>query len=364
MGYVGENKFFSFRDGYCEALPGAGADTSVAAGFGRLIARRFKRFSIGCDGFRRNYILYAVCSGISECGRDVFVCENTDLPSFRFSYPLLSADCGIYVCGDECLRIMIFGENGFPLNSLRLSQLMNGEPAKAADRCGKITQVTSFRSIYANNIADSMTVSASVPAGVSCGSRSVRSLWLEFFTGDDNSLVFQVSDDGQRVNAYSADVGFISHEKLMLAYAARLARRGEIVYLPESFHFAADFLNDEGSIKLVRFSPEGKIPNEAVKQRFLLDPLFMCTHLAADRVDFLQTIRELPEFATVKREIPAALPDDAPVEKTISDERGRIMITRSGRNRLTLLAQAHSTESAAELCSLWSGRLRRESSAP
>ncbi len=363
MSYSGENKYFSFRDGFCESLPNVNVSSTEASEFGRTVSRFFKRFSVGCDGFKHMHILYAICCGLSECGRDVYVCENTDLPSFKFGMPLLSADCGIFISGENCLKISIFNESGFPVSSELLTEIMNEEPAETVENCGKITSSTSFRSIYIDNIADSFSgTGSSIPAGISCGNRSVRSLWLEFFTGEDDSLVFQISDDGQRVNAYSSKIGFISYEKLILAYTLKLSQQGQAVYLPENFHYAADFLTSESPLKTRRFSTEKKIPEEAIKQRFLLDPLYMCTHLADNKQNFIKSVKALPQLSTAKREITIDSVENIPCGKTILENDGRIIISRSGKNRITLLAQAYSSETAAELCSNWSEKLRRISS--
>lgn len=360
MGYSGENKYFSFRDGYCEVLPNITIGSAESAEFGKTVSRFFRRFSIGCDCFRNMHILYAMCCGLSECGRDVYVCENTDLPSFRFGLPMLSADCGIFISGDDCLKISLFNTNGFPVSSGILTEIMNSSPAPVTEKCGKITSSTSFRDIYINNLADTFCCTgSSIPAGISCGNRSVRSLWLEFFSGEDDSLVFQISDDGQRVNAYSSQAGFISYEKLILAYSMKLSAKGQAVYLPDNFHYAADFINTESPLKIKRFPAEGNIPDEALKQRFLTDPLYMCIHLADNRKDFIKTVKSLPKLAAAKREITIDSIENIPCGKTILENDGRIIISRSGRNRITLLAQAYSSETAAELCSQWSEKLRR-----
>ncbi|MDE6500522.1 MAG: hypothetical protein K2L10_00320 [Ruminococcus sp.] len=360
MCYSGENKYFSFRDGYCESLPDVIIGSAEATEFGRTVSRFFKRFSVGCNCFRNMHILYALCCGLSECGRDVYVCENTDLPSFRFGLPLLSADCGIFISGDDCLKISFFNTNGFPVAPDVLTAITKASPAPVAEKCGKMISATSFRSIYINNLADTFSGTGySIPAGISCGNRSVRSLWLEFFSGEDDTLVFQISDDGQRVNAYSSRVGFISYEKLILAYSLKLSERGQAVYLPDNFHYVADFLNTDSPLKLKRFSPDGKIPSEVSAQRFLTDPLYMCIHLADNREDFIHTVKSLPQLASAKREITIDSIENIPCGKTILENDGRVIISRSGRNRVTLLAQAYSSETASELCSDWSEKLRR-----
>lgn len=361
MSYIGENNHFSFRDGYCESLSGTVSNSSDAAEFGRILAGHFKCFAAACDSFSNTHFLHAVCSGISECGKEVYLCENTDLPSFKFGYPLLSADCGIFISGNNCVKISLFGENRFPLNDNTLTALMSDVPCAPSQKHGKISAVSSFRNIYENNIADTLkNPDERIEAGISCGNSSVRSLWNTFFTGEDDSLVFQISDDGERVNAYSSENGFISHEKLTLAYAVKLAQNGETAFLPENFHYAADYLNDGDSAFLKRFSAEGKIPDEVIKQRFLYDPLFMCTHLAENKKMFFRLINELPQFASAKREICFNFENNSIQNNCRFDEScGRISLSRSGKNRVTLTAQSFSAETAAELCAEWTEKLRK-----
>lgn len=357
MAYTGENGTFTFRDGYCESLPGKDITSSDAALLGRTVGQLFRRFSAGCQDFRHTHILYSLCSGIAECGKDVYLCENTDLPSLRFSCGGLGADCCIFVSGDDCVRISMFGEEGFPVPDRTLKKIMELSPAGKADICGRIMAVTSFSNIYMSNISDSTGAGRKrLPAGVSCGNRAVRELWCHFFTGDDDNFIFQISDNGQRINAYSVEYGFLSYERLTLAYVHKLVSKGETVWLPEDFHYGADTLERIGQ-NIRRFSPENSIPKEAVRQRFLTDPLFMCVDLLSHSSDMNTALREIPVLAAVRRDIPVDDIDNIPCGRTIFDDSGRVIIRRSGRNRISLTAQAFSQETAAELCSFWTGRL-------
>ena len=361
MSYLGENRHFSFRDGCCESLSGTVSNSSDAAEFGRTIAGHFKRFAAGCENFNHTHILYAISSGIAECGKDVFMYENTELPSFKFGYPLLSADCGIYISGNGSIRISLFDESRFPLCDRTLTAIMDDSAGEPAEKFGKISSVSSFRNLYVNNIADALELHGErIGAGISCGNPNVRSLWQNFFTGEDDNLVFQISDDGERVNAYSTEAGFISHEKLALAYAVKIAQSGRTAFLPDDFHYAADYLNNDSNKLIERFSAENKIPQEVIEQRFLFDPLFMCAHLAKNKKLFLHLIKELPQLASAKREVAFSFTDtDILTDRQITENGGRIKLTRSGKNRVTLTAQSFSSETAAELCAVWSEKLRR-----
>jgi hypothetical protein len=355
MGYIGENPTFSFRAGGCEVRPGATLGAAGAANFGRVLAGQFRRISVGCAGFSNTHLLYALCSGIAEGGQDVYVCENTDMPSFRFALKPLGADCGIYVASN--VKMAVFRGNGFTMGAAEMTALMNGKPAHAAKKCGKMSTISSFRDIYVNNLADSLKDSFKpVQAGVSCGDQAVRSLWGEFFTGGDD-LVFQVSDSGSRVNAYSALHGFISHERLIMAYSRLLSLSGEVMYLPEGLHYAADELAP--GQKAPRFDIFGDIPEEAVRQRALADPLFMCVQLTADMQRFNAILRDLPQAATIRREVVVGSAGKVPCGEEFRTQTGRIRLTRSGRDRITLAAQSFSAETASELCAEWTEKIRR-----
>lgn len=360
MSYIGENEHFSFRDSSCEILPNAAVSSAEAAELGRTLSRFFSRFSVGCMGFERLPVMYALCSGISECGRDVYACENTDMPSFRFGLTLLSAECGIFISESGGLKFTFFNKSGFGLPDKILEEIMKASPAPASEHTGRINSVTSFRSIYINNVADSLGRERSLtPAGISCGNAAVRSLWLEFFSGDDNELVFQISDDGQRVNAYSTELGFISFEKLTLAYCLTLIKDGKNVWLPEDFHYAADNIDNAAEKHIMRFNRADLITDEGGESRFLRDPLYMCTHLAKSKESLLTAVRNIPSIASAKREITVADIKRLTESRTVSDEKGRVVISRSGKSRVTLVAQSLSAETASELCAFWTERIRK-----
>ena len=354
MSYIGENNYFSFRDGYCEALTCIG--TSEIMNFGRIIANIYESCCLGCDGFSHNRLLHSMSSGIAESGKDVCICENTDLQSFKFSLHKLSASCGIYVSGKNLPKMYFFDKNEFSLSDSALERIMLGSPALSASKRGKVSAVTSFRDIYTNSIKEALK-NKQLPfsAGVSCGNESVRTLWETFFRRQDDSLVFQISDNGQRVNAYSSTEGFISGEKLILAYSSLLSESGQIVWLPDELHFAAEM----SGINIRRFSYEGKIPDDAVSQRFLSDPLFMCVMLSSDKDKLFSAVRSLPKLSTVKRDITVTLNEEMPLNKIIAEHGGRIIIRKSGRSRLSLVSQACSAETASEICSDWTDRLTR-----
>ena len=359
MAYIGENAHFSFRSGLCEALPRTNVSSAEVAALGRTLTRFFGRFCVGCEGYSRLSTLYALCSGISECGGEVCICESTDMPSFRFGLPLLSADCGAFISGGSSLKIAFFDSRGFTLPQMRLTEIMRAEAPEPAERAGRISAMTSFGSIYLNNVRDTLRLSEPIPAGVSCGSRAVRGLWQELFTGEDDELVLQISDSGSRVNAYSTKYGFISADKLTLAYCISAARAGDTVLLPDDFHYAAELCSSLPEGAILRYPAENGVPEVSGQSRFLRDPLYMCADLLRDREAFFALISELPQISGARREIAFTDAESYSKPKRLQTSKGRVIITRSGRKMLSVLAQTLSAETSAELCAEWCEKLRK-----
>lgn len=361
MSYLGENGLFSFRDGYCEVLPDTKLDTASAADFGRKASVHFKRFAVGCGKEKLRHIVYSLCAGISECGKDVFLCENTEIPPFKYGFPLTGADCGIFVAEN---RIFFFGKSGFPINSQKLAAVMAQQKTADCKESGRIIHVSSFERIYLNSITDDPDKSwFPLYAGISCGNRGIRMLWNEIFSDQDDTLIFQISDDGQRVSAYSTEHGFISFDRLILAYSIMNLKAGQdMLWLPDKFHFAAERTVSEHGLVLKRFDADKDIPEDASKQRFLTDCLYMCTGLASDREKFFSILNNIPKFTSARRDIAQPENCSVPLDKPLLEPEGRVFITRSGKNRLLLVAQAYDTETAAELCAQWNEKLRKLSS--
>ena len=362
MAYLGENNNFYFHNGVCEAIHGCSVSSLEMAELGRSLTRHFSRISAACESFERLHLLYALCSGFSECGGDVFICENSDLPSFRFSAPLLSADCSVFISCSSGVKVLFYDERGFTMPDSALKDIMHCESPSPAEKSGKINVTTSFRNIYINNLRDcSGFTGEKVSAGISCGNRNVRSLWEEFFSGESDRLVFQISDDGQRVNAYSVGNGFISDEKLALAYCLIKTRAGERVLLPDSFHYAAEIAAGSSGDLIKRYKSSGKVPDYNAHSRFLRDPLFMVLELTKDMNRFDSVLKELPALASAKRELAVDRVNRFSPQKSMMTPNGRVIITQSGRNRLSLVAQAMSSETAAELCAVWTEKIRKDS---
>ena len=140
----------------------------------------------------------------------------------------------------------------------------------------------------------------------------------------------------------------------MLAYALHLMKNKENPALPENMHFIAQELAEKHNCKITE---GGSDYNSIIlKQRFTIDPLFLCIQLLNKIDSFYELCSEIPDFYTAKREFSTEY-FDLFAEKTIIDNNGRIKISNSGKKRITLTAQAYNAETAAELCCFWQNKI-------
>lgn len=363
MSYLGESGCFSFRDNFCEALSNSVTDTSSFSALGRKSACVFRRFTVSCADEKLRHLMYAFSAGASENGADIFICENAPLPALKSGIALSASDCGVFISGSRIPRAYFFGENSFPMAENRLKEIIDAPDSVHGYAVGKIQFNPTLRSIYVNSIKDCLKeLTLPLPAGISCGNKEIRLLWREFFSDADDTLILQVSDDGQKVNAYSTELGFISYDRLILAYALKLWKNSVTVWLPDNFHFAAENTAKKLGYSLKRYNPAEALPTEAAAQRFFNDPLFLCTELLRDINSFLEAASAVPEFTSARRELDIELGEGAPFGKSIVEPDGRIILTKSGKGRISLIAQAYDTETAAEMCAGWSEKLRKLSS--
>lgn len=359
MSYIGENSKFSFKNGFCEPIDKNMLTSSFMSDFGKIVATYFSSVSVGMDNENCQHLLYAFCSGLAEFGCDVFICRNIDSPSFKFGITLLQVECGIYFSNNS-MKISFFDKNGIPLKDEILLKIMSSEPVSSAKNYGKFIFIDYINHLYINNIKNSLNLTdLPLNAGISCGSTLIRNLWHIFFRNTDNTLIFQVSDDGHHVNAYTDDLGFISYEKLILCYISMYLKDNSVVFLPDYFHFAADDYFIKQNLKIKRFNLQENIPLEVFSQRFLFDPLYMCASIVKNTSLFLDTLGNLPDLCSAKRYIYLNNSSSDSFFKDFYDCNNRIIISRNGKNYLTLLIQSHKAETAAKLCTVWEEKLKK-----
>lgn len=354
MNYYGEKDIFSFRSNFCESLKDI--STESAAGLGRVCGGLYGRIYTAFSDSKSRPVVFSFCAGAAEAGSEVFLSENTDCHSFRFGIGHTSAECGFYFTEN---KISFYNRQGFPMTGKEITENYEKYSQSSAGIKGRIIMLSPLREIYLNSIADTLR-DCSFPfnAFISCGCSSVRNIWHHFFNGENEKFILQVSDDGMHVNAYSSDYGFISYERLILAYCAVNAEKNKTVVLPDEFHFTAEDYAEKYHFKVIRASFDEELTEKMPIQRFLCDPLYMCTGLFRNYEKFNEIIGGMPAFGSARREICTEICNQLKKNHIICDKKGRIILSRSGKNTLSLTAQAYDSETASELCSVWEKKMR------
>lgn len=354
--FLFESQCLIFSSGKCKQI---GSINSFAAAecLGRLLSNVFSFVAVGCENFRNTSAVRSISSALSAKGKNAVVFENTDPASFRFAVSVFGCGCGVFVNNSAPLRTEIYSGNGFPLGQKDIRMMLSDMPANNNKYRGKVASSTSFRDIYISSILHNPSISPlPLPYNVSCGDRSVRELWSSFFAGEPCADVFQVSDSGTKVNMYSLTSGYVSFDRLRIAFALDIAESDGTVWLPDDVHFSAESVIGHDRIK--RFSLNDTIPENAVKQRFLSDPLFMCVKLASDADRFRKLLDSVPDCGQVCRQIFVSEPELIKND-SFRTSNGKIIIKRTAIDRVSVLAQAASMEAASELCDIWTSKLER-----
>lgn len=347
MSYYGEKGKFSFRENFCEET--ALIKMGELADFGEFLGTLFRRAAIGTDNPSKLSELYVLAGGMSKSGSDVFIINET-MPVFRFGIKSAECECGIYLSGEGKLRILFFDRFGINMPEGTIKKIYEQRIDGEIKKNGKISRISHMSELYINSLKDILTQKFNNNAVISCGSQRLSEIWRNFFSSETGGVIFQVSEDGSRVNCYSTDFGFISYERLLLAYAAMIWEKGGKVILPEGFHYAAEELAKDMNVEYEYQSIENH--EEVYRQRFTFDALFMCIGLMNCGKPISDMMMRLPKFYTAKRELTTDFSMRDP-ERTILTADGRVKLSKSGKNRITLTVQSMSMETSAELCGKW-----------
>ncbi|MBE6840305.1 MAG: hypothetical protein E7506_03505 [Ruminococcus sp.] len=337
MSYYGELYGFSLRDNICEET--VGKSFSDITDFFSKAPFKSGTIAVGYGNNEHKSCAYSISVGVAEHGNDALIFENCILPSFMYTIKELNITAGIYIKRINPLVISFFDSFGMPLSS----NFLFGYSEKN-NKNGEISSFNQADLFYLRNLQSITGKDFSASASISCANSITRNIWKNFFVTDSDALTFQVASDGSAVNAYSDKLGFISHEKLMIACAVCLMKRNICPVLPDYVHFIADELADRHNSRILRYS--ASCSEEISLQRFTADPLYMCITLMSQEKDFISVCNEVPGFYTAKREI---ITENCN-EKDFFGTSGKISITHSGKNRITVAAQAYKAETASELC--------------
>jgi hypothetical protein len=347
---------FCAYNGICETTDNTEITPEKAALLGKYIGMKHKNICIaGC--LQNLSILYSVAGGAAEYAENIYFCENSDIMSFRFSVCFLEADFGIYVNSSKIILFNRLGETFSGSVHREFKEKCSASKRKSE----KIYHTSSFREIYLNKIKKENKLTQKISCGISCGKKSTKELWLELFTGEDDKLVLQVSDDGSKANLYSSVYGAISYEKLVTAYIIMKYPQNRPVYLPEDFHYQTE---NAISNNVIRYRKYDDLTAEAANKAFWNDMLIVCSALLSEKERLFSIIENMPQMASAKRIIQLKNAETFKTSKNIQLNNGKIVISRISNSLLSVCAQSDKFETASEICGEWCGILLRNNGIP
>lgn len=351
MSYYGEKGGLSFRDNFCEEINIV--EISEIAELGEFIGSVFRSVVIGTDDFSRISEIHTLAGGMSRSGADVFILNDV-MPVFRYGIKSLECECGVYIAVGKKLRILFFDKYGIEMTENSIvkifSEKISENLSENISGRGTVSQVSHIREIYINSIENMTGKDFNNNAVISCGNRRLSEIWRNFFRTEKSDLIFQVSEDGGRVNCYSTDFGFVSYERLILACSVMMWQEGKKVILPKNFHYAGESIAEKMKADFEYLNERNH--REAYEEKFISDALCLCIELMNTGRSIPDIMKNLPEFYTAKREVVTDffMRDS---ERTVLSPEGRINLTKTGKNRITLTVQSMSMETASELCGKW-----------
>lgn len=355
---------------------------SEAVFSGMAAAQSADRIIIGRSGEDRAAEL-SVISGILSGGKNVISlgrCLETEL---FFASRLAKCDLCIYIKDEPLTKLELKERGGLPLSSARerliSSALSLRKTPDSKQQEGTFADGAGFREIYRQHI-DGL-IPENCPYSIRISSSSPVCSQIMFDRKGRKELVLQISPDGTKSAIYSEKSGFVTYEKLIFICCNDLFSKGRDVALPFDFTFAAEEFARSKGRHVYRYFLSGdgeadKIARKLAKeQNFTLDGFFLAAKvigiLCERNITLKQAVSELPEFYTAKRFVNAdchrirsvmnhwegrSTPDGT----AFSDSKSRVIVKPSVSGRgLWLSVEAHSMETAAELCGEIEDRIKR-----
>ena len=378
------NSIYLSDDGLC-AENGRSISSSDALLSGRALSSLGKKIVIAHNGEKSaESLAFAIISGATERGSDVFCASALPEPALDLAMKLVGANAGCFVSGGVFSKIKFFSERGLPLSSddeKKIEEILSGKEKTVLSGYGKIRNINGVSEVYSERIKNFLgdirtTVKIYSP------DREVMAAAERIFPKcrGDGDIVFNISSDGRKVSAFSLSSGHIFYEKLLLLASLSEFIKGNDVSLPFSSPIVIDEVAKNYGRKVLRYyertgnslDTEGR--KNALYCRFGRDALTLIAmilrYLEENDVTLSEAMENLPHFATVSRFVgkedaerifsllcPEKAGKTEGIAKSENGERVIIKPMKSGRG-FTLIAESFRTETASELCDFYEKRIK------
>lgn len=350
---------------------------------GKALGTCFTRVAVGRDGKCCKNEL-ALISGLISAGTEVILLEDCMETELFFASDICDCNACLYVRDDPLLKIELRAQGGIVLNGkdrAAVNSALDKEPdsLRTENREGSITQITSLKTVYKNNIARIFPANSRYSVSVTCSGQPSGGLFRN--TGGEEELIVSLSSDGTKASAFAQKSGFVSMEELILICCLGRLEKGEDIALPFSFPYIVNKFAEGFSRKVYRYytTPGDDSDNGArklaLRQRFTLDGVHLAAEalrvLAEKNMDFVQIREYIPKFYMSKRFVELEKERAKQVFRKFSERltpdgaafagnSSRIVMKPSATGKgIWLTADSFSMETASELCAGIEERLKK-----
>lgn len=351
-----------------------------AARVGMAVSAVSKRVAVGfSSGEASEVYALALASGIASGGADVLMLGLCPETTVDFAVIRSNAGCGVYVDSRTSTKFRFVSGDG--LNLTRDEERRVEAALRDGCACSGFGKILDFSAVSRQYeyercmampqggllIVPELSVTGNMLPSVVDAVRKIPAC--------GESAVFSISSDCRRLSSYSRSTGFVSYEKLIMLCCLKAIADGNEIVLPENFPSAADRLCESHGVTVKRYQnnpvsrSQFEIRREAAQCAFVRDGILalsiLLNYLSENKMTLQAALRQLPEFATVTRSVSIDCPPGKAMKSAcgtldgrISTDQGVVTLkpSRTGRS-IYILAEAFSTETAAELCGIYERKI-------
>ncbi|MBC8545856.1 NTP transferase domain-containing protein [Clostridiaceae bacterium NSJ-31] len=355
-----------------------------------------RRIGVGGAGDPATQVMrQALIAGVLSTGCDVLDFGPCFESLFRFDLSFCGVGLGVYLGGGEEAGARLFTFGGLPATRAQERSvegaLQRGEYRRSSrEGFGDSSNLTGMKLLYENELLKY------APFGLSGLGVAVKSPNRELQTilrgtlerlgaEEDNSLTLQVSADGGSIGVSCSGLGYLSHGKVLALCCLREFQRGRAVALPYESPRALDELaaREGGCVERYLSCPADHTDDAArelaCRQLWSRDALMLAVRLLAwmkeEQLAPEQLFHLLPEYDVASvliktgrnpADVLRALAQSEQREGdgigegvVLRDPNGVVLIRPLKRGGgLRVLAEAHSSEIAMELCAQYEKQIK------
>ncbi len=347
-------------DGCICGETGSEISPDIAMKIGRGAALCGAKIAVGHNGTKSAQALtMAFASGALSSGADIWIVGECIGSELDLAIKLAECDCGFYIESDSYTKISAFSKPATAIDDVCEkkieSAVRNGTYSRERDDdFGKIVDFSAVKNIYASRLVE--TIPKAVDISFNSSGRRAKELCAALSRNTMQAqITFQISGDGRKASAFSAQTGFVSYEKLaMLCMCEKLAK-GQNLRVPHDFPRHAKALFEEYGME---FSKDNLADNSECEEFFengFLLAINTMRYLQNKDITLEKALGALPCFAISRRVVGIKLPDERVFAKVgafcAEHEDITVKPTKSGKT-LLMYAECDDYETASELCDI------------